>query len=96
MSQAEASLKLVALGAESEAVVASVGRELHGLAGDDELRVIGESAFVIHTPLTVADLRDRLQAKVVGDGDSLIVVEFETWSGYGPEIDSAWLMRRGH
>jgi hypothetical protein len=90
-----ATLKLVVLEATSESVAAAVRNELAGLAGENELREVGGSAFVAHTPLRTADLRDRVQL-LLASGESAIVVEFEAWSGYGPRIDSVWLMRRGH
>ena len=95
MSETPATLKLVALVVASEAAVAEVRGELEELAGDDEVKSMGGGASVVHTVLTTAELRDRIQAKV-GAGDSVIVVEFETWSGYGPGVDGVWLMRRGH
>ena len=33
---------------------------------------------------------------VLSDDESALVIEFERWSSYGPGLDTAWLMRRGH
>lgn len=90
-----ATLKLVAIAPGDSGVKQGAQRVLVEIAGESEVRAVGDRAFVVHTSLTTAELRDRLQP-VLADADSAIVAEFETWSGYGPEVDSVWLMRRGH
>ena len=46
-------------------------------------------------PEWCAALRDWLTPSLE-EGESVFVVEFEKWSGYGPAPDRAWLLRRGH
>lgn len=92
---AVSTLKLVVLEATSDSVAAAVRNELAGLVGENELREVGGRAFAAHTLLSTAELRDRIQP-LLATGHTAIVVEFETWSGYGRGIDSGWLMRRGH
>lgn len=87
-------LKLVAVDARDSGT-AAVQQELVLLAGDREVREVGYGTFAVHTLLSTSELRDRIQA-LLGDDNTAMVVEFETWSGCGRGIDSAWLMRRGH
>lgn len=89
-----ATLKLVVVDLRASSL-ATVERELVGIAGENEVRDVGGNAFVVHTALGTAALRDRLQP-LLSASASALVAEFETWSGYGAEIDSVWLMRRGH
>lgn len=60
----------------------------------DDIREIG-AILVVHTDLEPADLRDWLSG-VLPEGESLLVVEFEKWSGYGASVDRSWLLARGH
>jgi len=60
-----------------------------------DIRRMGPSAFLAHTPLEASELRDWL-AGHLQEGASLLVVEFETWSGYGDGVDTVWLLERGH
>lgn len=59
-----------------------------------EVFAIREDAYVAHTDATTAQIRDMLHG-VLEEGETVFIIEFETWSGFGP-LDSAWLMRRGH
>jgi hypothetical protein len=90
-----ATLKLVVVDPRGRAAAAAVEHQLVRLAGEGEVRRVGNVAFVVHTVLGTADVRDRLRG-YLAEGDAAIVVEFETWSGYGSGIDTVWLMRRGH
>lgn len=92
---ADPTLKLVLVDSSDPAVAAAIERELVRLAGAGEVRRVAERAHVVHTALGTAELRD-LVSSWLGHGDAVIVAEFERWSGYGPGIDSVWLMRRGH
>lgn len=88
-------LKLVVVDSSDPAVAAAIERELVRLAGDGEVRRVAGRAFVVHTALGAAELRDLVSSDLA-EGDAVIVAEFERWSGYGPGVDSVWLMRRGH
>jgi hypothetical protein len=67
-------------------------RTLRDHVGDAELRRAGVAAWLAYTDASAAEIRDWL----AGDDSGLIVVvEFERWSAYG-EIDTEWLLRRGH
>lgn len=90
-----ATLKLVVVDSRDPAAVVAVERELVAAVGEGEVRRVGNLAFVAHTALGTAEVRDRLKP-LLADGAAAIVVEFETWSACGPAIDNVWLMRRGH
>lgn len=84
------SLKLVVIGDATWGE-----RLLRMIARDDELHRVGDGAWVVHTVMDPAAIRDRLAAGA-GDGATVFVVEFERWSAFGNSIDAAWLLRRGH
>jgi hypothetical protein len=68
---------------------------LRAISGDDGLHRVGPIAWVVHTVMDPAAIRDRLAAGA-GDGATVFVAEFERWSAFGEDIDTAWLLRRGH
>lgn len=72
-----------------------VGDELDAIAGAGEVRRLGDDAYVVHTALTTADLRDRLR-EALGTSEGVFVAEFEVWSGHGEALDAKWLLARGH
>jgi hypothetical protein len=59
------------------------------------VRHLHDATFAVHTDAETSDIRDWLAA-LLGEDESLLVVEFERWSGHGDAIDRAWLLRRGH
>jgi hypothetical protein len=64
------------------------------VAPDDVRHLYGDT-FLIDTDAEVATIRNWL-LPCLKDRESLFVVEFERWSGYGPAPDRDWLLRRGH
>lgn len=72
-----------------------IGDALNAIAGADEVRMLSDEAYVAHTALTTAELRDRLR-EVLGESEGVLVAEFEVWSGHGEALDSRWLLARGH
>ncbi len=62
-------------------------------AGD--IRRLGDEACLVYSPAPTDEIRDRLRERLE-DGESLLVLEFEKWSGYGQGLDAAWLLARGH
>ncbi len=59
------------------------------------IREFGASAVLVHTEMDASALRDWLSGEL-GEGESLLVLEFEKWSGYGGKMDREWLLARGH
>ena len=76
------------------APTAAVLAELREHVMDENLLQSGP-AVIVYTPLEPSELRDIL-ARVCSDGDPLIVLEFEKWSGFGAGLDREWLLARGH
>jgi hypothetical protein len=68
---------------------------LHSVLPREQHQGLGEDAHLVFTPLSTESLRRSLAALLEED-EGLIVVEFETWSGYGKALDSGWLLARGH
>ena len=68
---------------------------LDAIAGADEVRKLSDEAYVAHTALSAAELRDRLR-EILGESESVLVAEFEVWSGHGEALDARWLLARGH
>jgi hypothetical protein len=61
----------------------------------EDVRELRPGAVVVHTPVEPAELRDWLSGEV-GEGESLLIVEFERWSAFGKGVDREWLLARGH
>ena len=87
----DGSLKLVVMRGDARAAEAA----LRAMVGAEEVRAMGDGAWVVYAAAEAAEVRD-LVAGVAGDGAVVFVVEFERWSGFGDEVDRAWLLRRGH
>ncbi len=64
-------------------------------ASPENIRQVGGAAILVHTEIGASELRDMLSAEL-GAGASLLVIEFEKWSGYGESVDREWLVARGH
>lgn len=61
----------------------------------ENIRQVGAGAILVHTGLEPAELRDWLSRKL-GEGESLLVIEFEKWSGFREGVHREWLLARGH
>jgi len=61
----------------------------------EEVRRLYGDVYLVYSDAGAATLRGWLIPSLE-DGESVFVVEFEKWSGYGPAPDRAWLLRRGH
>lgn len=85
------SLKLVISSAQPDAVLAALGAQVDV----ENIRAAVSGALLVHSALEPSELRDML-SRELGEGDSLLIVEFEKWSGYGAGIDREWLRARGH
>ncbi|HSP53945.1 MAG TPA: hypothetical protein VLS25_00020 [Dehalococcoidia bacterium] len=84
-------LKCVILSGDTGQALNALGPQVSA----ENMRQVGEGAILLHTEVAASELRDRLSA-VLGEGASALVIEFETWSGYGDAIDRVWLLERGH
>jgi hypothetical protein len=84
-------LKLVISSARPEAVLAALQHRVDA----ENIHAAVSGALLVHSALEPSELRDML-SRELGEGDSLLIVEFEKWSGYGAGIDREWLRARGH
>jgi len=91
----EASLKCVVAWSDARNLCDLIGQTLEAAAGADNVLHLSEDSYVVWTHESTADIRDRLTPALTEE-ESLLVVEFETWSSHGSRIDSTWLLGRGH
>lgn len=61
----------------------------------EDVRHLYGQVFLIYTDAETAAIRDWFTSGLQ-DGESVFVVEFERWSGYGPAPERPWLSFRGH
>ena len=87
----QGTLKCVIAQGTIEAVLAALPERV----GAENIREVRPGAVLVHTALEPAELRDWLSTQV-GAGGSLLVFEFEKWSGFGGAVDREWLLARGH
>jgi hypothetical protein len=95
VSGADPSLKCVIAWSDRRNLCSIVEAELRGGLDGDEVRRAGDDAIIAHAANEPAEIRDWVRA-VLEDGESVLVFEFERWSGYGLGVDSQWLLSRGH
>lgn len=95
MSEGEPSLKCVIASSDRRNLCSLVEETLKAKFRESEVRPLGEDSFLVYGAAEPDEIRDWV-AGVLGDDESVIVFEFERWSGRGPGVDAEWLMRRGH
>ncbi len=84
-------LKCFIASGRTDALVAALSKRV----SVENMRQASAGAILVHTALEPAELRDWLSG-LLGSGESLLVIEFEKWSGFGEGVDSEWLLARGH
>ncbi len=84
-------LKCIIVAGSAHAVVAVLRKHV----ASDDIREAGEAVCLVYTELEAAELRDLL-SRELGDGGSILILEFDKWSGFGPDVDRDWLRARGH
>lgn len=95
MAIASGSLKCVVGCSPQRSLREPIEAALRAHAGAEEVRHLHSDAFVVYTNAEPAAIRDWL-APELRAGESVLVAEFERWSGHGPAPDREWLLRRGH
>jgi hypothetical protein len=95
MSASEPTLKCVIAWSDRRNLCSIVGDALQAKIDAGGVLRLSEDALIIHIANDPAEIRDWVRS-ALEDGESVFVVEFERWSGYGDGVDSNWLMRRGH
>ena len=89
------SLKLVVAGSAERSLREPVEVALREHCGENDVRCLHADTFLVHSDASTAEIRDWL-APLLGEGESVFVVEFERWSARGPAADRDWLRNRGH
>ncbi|HUF53958.1 MAG TPA: hypothetical protein VMR52_09335 [Dehalococcoidia bacterium] len=88
-------LKLVVAWSERRNLCTLVREILATAEPEADLLPLGDDVTVMYTALSTGEVRDHLR-DVLQSGDHVIVTEFEVWSSYGADVDSRWLLARGH
>lgn len=95
MSGGEPTLKCVVAWSERRNLCSLVRDEVEARMGTEDIRRLGDEAFAVYGTPSPDEIRDWV-ATVLDPEESVLVFEFEKWSGHGPAVDAEWLMRRGH
>jgi hypothetical protein len=90
----DGTLKLIVLDT-GRSLAAEIEAALRVHVRSEELRPLGDRAFIVYTDAAPADIRDWL-APLLLDVQTVLVTEFERWSARGDAVDRRWLLRRGH
>jgi hypothetical protein len=88
-------LKCVIAWSDRRNLCSLVGDTLRALAGEADVRAVGDDAYLVYTSAAPETIRDRLRP-LLTENEGLLVLGFETWSGAGAPVDAEWLLRRGH
>ena len=88
-------LKCVTAWSPSRSLLDPLGETLRTHVRVEDVHHLYGNVFLVYTDAETAAIRDWL-IPCLEDGESLFVVEFEQWSGYGPAPDRRWLTFRGH
>ncbi len=89
------SLKCITASSPNRSLRDVLEQALRGRVAADDIRLLSGDVLLVYTDADAAVVRDWL-APQLREGESVFVVEFERWSGYGPAPDQTWLLRRGH
>jgi hypothetical protein len=95
MSEGQPTLKCVIAWSNTRNLCTLVTDKLEAKMGANDIRSLGDDAFAVYGTPAPDEIRDWVAA-VLDPEESLLVFEFEKWSGHGPTVDAEWLMRRGH
>ena len=95
MSEGEPTLKCVIAWSDRRSLCSLVADALETRVGARDVLRLGDDAFAVYGTAAPDEIRDWV-AGVLDPEESVLVFEFEKWSGHGPAVDAAWLMRRGH
>jgi hypothetical protein len=95
MREGEPSLKCVIAWSDRRNLCSLVTDMIEEAVGSQEVKPLGDDALLLYGTIEPDELRDRISA-VLHREESVLVFEFERWSGRGPGVNAEWLMRRGH
>ncbi len=94
-SEGSPTLKCVIAWSERRPLGDILAEALGDGAGADNVLRLGDAVSAVYTAEEPPALRDRLREQL-GDGECLLVLEFERWSAQGGGVDSRWLLAKGH
>jgi hypothetical protein len=88
-------LKLVVAWSHRRNLCDIIRDKLLQIASEGDLRTLCDDSLTVWTAHTTSAVRDLLR-EGLDEAEGLLVVEFETWSGYGRALDERWLLSHGH
>ncbi len=91
----ESTLKCVVFCSDKRNLCSLVAEALEARVGPEDVCRLGDESLAVYSVAAPDEVRDWA-AEVLESGESVLVVEFERWSGYGAGVDAAWLRKRGH
>jgi len=95
MPAEHATLKCVIVRSDGRNLCDLIGQVLEARVASADICRLNEDSHLVYTHEASVHVRDWVAAEL-GDGESVLVVEFETWSSCGPGVDARWLARHGH
>jgi hypothetical protein len=95
MKEALSGLRCVVAWSDRRNLCTLIADRLGTIAGEREVRRLGDDAVIVYTKLSPEELREFLR-HALDEDEGLMVIEFERWSGYGRALYAEWLLARGH
>jgi len=95
MIASEPTLKCVIAWSDRRNLCSIVEDAMRARIPPDSVLRLNDDALIVDASNEPAEIRDWVRS-ALEDSESVLVFEFERWSGYGTGLDSRWLMRRGH
>ncbi len=92
---AEPTLKCVVAWSDKRNLCSLVAAALEARIAPENVCRLGDESLAVYSAAAPDEVRDWA-AEVLESGESVLVLEFERWSGYGTGVDAAWLRKRGH
>ena len=95
MSDGKPGLKCVIAWSDRRNVCSLVADALEAKVGARNIIQLGDDSFIVYGASAADEIRNWV-AGMLEPEESVMVLEFEKWSGHGPGVGEEWLMRRGH
>lgn len=90
-----ASLKCVIAWSERRNLCDLIEEALRDGARPQDIVRVGDDSYLVYSDEEPWQTRDSVRSSLQ-EGESVLVIEFEKWSGYGPGVAGDWLLARGH
>jgi len=95
MSVDEPGLRCVIAWSDRRNLCSLVAGALETRMGAPDMIQLGDDSLLVYGVAAADEIRSWV-AGMLEPEESVMVFEFEKWSGHGPGVGAEWLMRRGH